>query len=287
MAEKKTKIKRESKPLVSILIVNYKTKKITADTIDSILADISLTRTSTKDKIKIEIILVDNNSNDGSVSYLKKRFKNQVQFIQTKRNIGFGPANNLAANSALGRYLFFLNSDTLVQEQCIEKIVRFLDGHPEYGVVGPKVLLKNKKDIQPASFGKFPSLSRVLFRNSTVKRPRLDERFVCTNTDWVTGAAMMIPAEIFWAVGGFDPRFFMYFEDQDLCADIKKLGFQTAVLNDAEMIHLVGKSMKKSKQKYAIYDNSQEQYYLKHYGWLKTSLMVTLRWPWKIIRALR
>ena len=220
------------------------------------------------------------------MSFLKKKFKNKVKFISARRNIGFGPANNLAANQAVGLYLFFLNSDTLVQPGCIQSLTHFLDHNAEFGIVGPSVYLKNKKDIQPGSFGKFPSLSRVLLRTATPAKPKLNKSFDFTKTDWITGAAMMVPQNIFWAAGGFDSRYFMYFEDQDLCADINKLGYKTGIVHNAAIVHLVGKSMKKSRQKFSIYDQSQEQYYLKHYGWFKTSLLIILRWPWKLFRSI-
>jgi len=287
MPDKKTKLVKTSDPLVSVIVVNYKTKKITADTISSILADKGLSLKAEDDKTQIEIILVDNNSEDDSVQFLRKKFRGKVTFISAKRNIGFGPANNLAANQARGTYLFFLNSDTLVQSNCIQNLTHFLDHNPEYGVVSPTIYLKGLKNIQPASFGKFPSLSRIIFRTSFMKRPKLNLSFTSTETDWVTGAAMMIPKDVYWAVGGFDSRYFMYFEDQDLCADIKKLGYKVAVVHNSSIVHLVGKSMKKGSAKTKIYDLSQEQFYLKHYGWFKTSLMIVLRWPWKLIRAVR
>ncbi|MDO8472097.1 MAG: glycosyltransferase family 2 protein [bacterium] len=273
-------------PVVSIIIVNYKTAKLTSDAVNSLLTDTSLSIHGAEGRTPIEIIVIDNASADGSAAKLEQDFGDRITLLTTERNLGFGPANNLGATQAKGLYLFFLNSDTLELHGAVTTLVAFLDRHPGYGVVGPKVLLPDKETIQPASFGRFPTLTRTLRRTSAVKKPQLDLRFVCTDTDWVTGAALMITAAVFWNTGGFDQRYFMYFEDQDVCANVIKMGAKIAVVHDAAIVHFGGQSLPNGKKKYEYYDHSQEQFFLKHYGWLKTGLMVCLRFPWKIWRSL-
>lgn len=263
---------------VSIIILNYKTKKLTADCVNSVLDN--------KPNSSHEIIVVDNASNDGSVPYLEKRFGKRIKIVETKRNLGFGPGNNLGAKDATGYYLLFLNSDTIVQPEAIDTLINFADKHPEYGAMGPAVMLKNNKDVQPASFGKLPNIWRLLARNTTSKKPHLDSRFVCTETEWLTGAALLIPNEVYWAVGGFDSRYFMYFEDQDICANILKLGYEICVVNDARIIHLGGQSIINTKKRNSYYDESQEQFFIKHHGLITTWLMVALRLPWKLVRSI-
>lgn len=277
---------KQLEPVVSIIIVNYKTAKLTSSAVNSLLTDTTLSIHGAEGRTPIEIIVVDNASDDGSAAKLESEFGDRITLLTTERNLGFGPANNLGAGQAKGRYLFFLNSDTLELHGAVTTLVAFLDRHPEYGVVGPKVVLKDQQTIQPASFGRFPTLTRTVRRNSGVKRPRLDLRFVCTDTDWVTGAALMITNDVFWGTGGFDQRYFMYFEDQDVCANVKYTGLKVAVVHDAAIVHFGGQSLPNGKKKYEYYDHSQEQFWLKHYGWLKTGLMVCLRFPWKIWRSL-
>lgn len=271
-------------PVVSVIIVNYKTADLTLDAINSLLEDNSLTIHGAESRLPIEIIVVDNASDDGSAEKIEKHFKDRITLITTARNLGFGPANNLGASRARGTYLFFLNSDTIELHGAVATLAAFLDRHPDYAIVGPKVLLKDRKTVQPASFGTFPTLSRTLTRRNNRQKITFDTRFVSTDTDWVTGAALMVTSEAFWASGAFDNRYFMYFEDQDVCANVKKLGLKVGVVHDAAIVHLGGKSLAKGKKKYEYYDTSQEQFFLKHYGWFKTALLVAARLPWKLLR---
>lgn len=297
---KHTALKRETEtPVVSVIILNYKTKKLTIDCINSLLADQSLSVSAANGKthqqtskqlpvnqLSIEIIVVDNASDDDSVSTIQQTFGQTIKLIAAERNLGFGPGNNLGAAQASGTYLFFLNSDTLVKPAAVNELVKFLDRHQDYGLVGPKVLLPDAKTVQPASFGKMPTLNRLITRSYVLRKPKLDIRFLSTDVDWVTGAALMMPHDLFSAIGGFDSRYFMYFEDQDLALTVKKSGLKVAVVHEAEILHLGGKSIKRPQIRWQYYDQSQERFFLKHYGWFKTYLMVLLRLPWKLMRRL-
>lgn len=275
MAEKRAKRPRrqtEEKLVdVSIVVLNFNTKKLTVECVESIIA--------TTKSSEYEIIVVDNASTDGSVEYLKKKLPKKVKLVVAARNLGFGPGNNLGVQSAKGDYLFFVNSDTILLPGCVDNLVAFADAADDYSILGPRVLLDDKKTIQPASFGWLPNLYRTIFRRS--QKNVLNNSHLNTDTEWVTGAALFIPRNLFEQVGGFDSRYFMYFEDQDLCASVVSRGGKITVVHDAEIIHLGGKSIGKKKVRYQYYDASQVKYFLKHEGVLATGLMILFRLPWR------
>jgi len=272
-----TKLKHSRKELVlSVIVLSFDTKDLTLACLDSLF--------NKHPSFGWEVIVVDNASTDGSFTEIKKRFGRQVKLIRTVRNIGFGPGNNLGVEEANGQYLLFLNSDTLVEPGSLDNLVEFADQHPTYGIVAPQVLLKNKRFIQPASHGRLPTLWHLLTRNSGNKKSIPNKDLVVIDTEWVTGAALMIPTKLFIYLGGFDSRYFMYFEDQDLCATVKNEGYDIGVVTKSKIIHLGGKSLVNKKKRYEYYDESQTKFFLKHHGWLQTIILVVLRLPWQIIR---
>jgi len=260
---------------VSVIVLNFNTPKLTVSCVKSVIAH-------TKN-IAYEIIVVDNASTDDSVSQFKKQLPKTVKLVVAERNLGFGPGNNLGSQAARGDYLFFINSDTLIETNCIAALTHFADLHPEYPLVGPTVLMPKTKTVQPASFGKLPSLWRLITRQQNAPC-KIDQRLDYSETEWVTGAAIFILADVFIAVGGFDSRFFMYFEDQDLAAGVRSLGGKVAVVHAAEIIHLGGKSIGKKKVRFQYYDESQVKYFMKHRGLIVTGLLLLLRLPWRLLR---
>lgn len=273
----KTAIPTQPKPIdASVIILNFNTPKLTIDCVNSVI-------THTK-HVSYEIIVVDNGSSDDSLKQFTKQLPKKVTVVNVERNLGFGPGNNVGAQAAQGDYLFFINSDTLFTENCLASLTKFADLHPEFPIIGPVVYLPKSTTIQPASFGKLPTLSRLLTRRQN-SRCTLNERQEYTATEWVTGAALFITTDVFFDVGGFDSRFFMYFEDQDLCATVRTLGGQVAVVNAAHIIHLGGKSISKKKIRFQHYDESQLKYFLKHRGLIVAGLLLMLRWPWRWLRS--
>lgn len=260
---------------VSVIVLNYNTPKLTLDCVKSVIAHTQGTA--------FEIIVVDNASTDDSRVYLKKHLPKSVKLVTAERNLGFGPGNNLGADAAVGEYLFFINSDTLLESNCLAALTAFADQHPQYPLLGPVVQLPKTHAIQPASFGKLPTLARLLSRQQNAPCT-IDESQEYTETEWVTGAALFIAADVFIAAGGFDSRYFMYFEDQDLCAAVQKLGGAIAVVHAAQIIHLGGKSIGKKNVRYHYYDESQVRYFMKHHGYIATALLIMLRWPWRLVR---
>jgi len=266
---------------LSIIIVHHKSQDITFDCIKSIKELVS--------GISYEVIIVDNSH---GAEYriqntdISKMLSPSTFYLLPSTNKGFGAGNNLGAKKANGEYLLLLNPDTIVFDDSIEKMLSFIKKHDEIGAL-TCLLGPDKKTLQKNFFGKFQSLFSVTFRHYNYQKidPPAGGRKDFFYTDIVTGAALMIKKDIFEKLGGFDERFFMYLEDDDLCKRLVDAGYKNAVLNTAKIIHLEGKSISKNKERKKIYYQSQNLYWQKHNGFLPTLLMRMIRFPYKLIRT--
>lgn len=253
---------------LSIVIVNYNTKKLLADTIQSVI--------DTVDSTKYEIIVVDNASTDGSIEMLNKQYPN-VNLIENKDNLGFSKANNIGIKQASGRYILILNSDTKVLDQCFEKCLEYMDSNIHVGVLGCKLLLASGKLDHACKRG-FPtpeaSLYYILkfhklfpaskrFGQYTLNYLPIDE---INEVDALTGAFMMVRKEVIDKIGLLDETFFMYGEDLDWCFRIKEAGYKVIYYPEAVTIHYKGGSSKRKRYK-TIYEFHRAMYifYNKHY----------------------
>jgi len=253
---------------LSIIIVNYNTKKLLEDTIQSVIANVFL--------IEYEIIVVDNASSDGSNEMVKQQYP-QVKLIENKDNLGFPKANNLGIKEALGQYILLLNSDTKVLDNCIESCLNYMDTNIDVGALGCKLLLANGKLDHACKRG-FPtpeaSLYYILklhklfpankrFGQYTLNYLPIDE---INEVDALTGAFMLVRKEVINKVGLLDETFFMYGEDLDWCFRIKESGYKVIYYPKAITIHYKGGSSKRKRYK-TIYEFHRAMYifYNKHY----------------------
>ena len=261
----------QTKPKVSIIIVNYKSSKEVVECIASIF--------NSKPEIAFEIILVDN---DEDASYKKKLKKilTKVDYIKSGKNIGFGAGNNLGAKNASGEFLFFLNPDTLVEKGAIEALYRFLSKHKDVGMVSPLLTdVKHKpfdsmsrKELTPLNALYSFSLVRKIIPNMSIYNDaslkNWDKKdFLRVNT--VPGAALMISKKLFEEVRGFDEKIFLYFEENDLSKRVGSLGYKFFLIPQAKIIHKVGKSTQYLNKKEKTFAKSRFYYLKKHYGFLR------------------
>jgi len=237
----------------SIIIINYNTLEYTQNCLDSIFANLPVEM--------FELILVDNNSPDGSGQILKEKYCDRVKTILNNQNLGFGAANNQGAKIAQGEYLWFLNSDTLIDNVNLEEIDKIFKNNQKLGVTSVDLLMENRKR-QSYAFGEFLSLKNLLKRGNNIGK----ECSGYYKVDWLTGASMIVRREIFNKVSGFDEKFFMYFEDMDLCKRIKESGFEIWFLKSYSIIHFGGKSAVNFEKMKSDYYISQDYFFLKHYG---------------------
>ena len=197
--------------------------------------------------------MVDNASFDRSPQMVEKEFPG-VKLIRNKENLGFAKANNQAIRLSKGRYILLLNSDTVVLDGALGKMVEFMNDHPEAGAAGCK-LLDSKKNLQK-SINKFPSLLCQCWGKSLLPAifPKIKFSYVIDQpdfysttqeVDWITGAFLILSMSAIKQIGFLDEDFFMYGEDTDLCWRIKKGGWKVYFYPGTKVVHLGGVSIKK------------------------------------------
>jgi len=260
---------------VSIIIVNYRVEKELIACISSIL--------KSKSKVSIEIIVVDNDRKSNLKTKLIEKFK-QVRYIKSQRNLGYGGGNNLGAKYALGNYLFFLNPDTLILDNKIDKLIKFIESNSSIGIVAP-LLLNNRGIAYPQgnkNLGVKEGIIALSFINKIFPKNKISEKYFLSNwnksslkeVDVVPGTAFIIKKTLFEQVKGFDEKFFLFFEEFDLCKRIKKLGYKLYINPILKITHNWGASTKKSDLNIKnIFKKSRFYYFKKHYGLVSAFLV--------------
>lgn len=240
----------------SIVIVNYNTKKFLRKCLKSLPAN-------------TEVIVVDNNSSDGSSQMIKKEFV-KVKLIENKRNLGFAKAVNQALRQARGKYVLLLNPDTEVIGNALEKIVEFARKHPEVGVVGGR-LIDPDGTIQGSCFHQLTILNAIKefwLRQKGVFQKYAPKTKKPVEVEAVVGACMLIPKKVIDKVGLFDERYFLYFEDLDFCRRVRGMDLKIYYLPKAEFIHYhgaSGKEIPRQTRQWLIQSSKIYNGPLKHY----------------------
>lgn len=228
------------RPKLSIIILNYNTKKLVKQAIKSI-----------KTNISHEIIVVDNASTDGSLDYLKSL--TNIKLVSLQKNLGFAAGNNHGLKKAKGKYFLLLNSDTKIFPNTLEKCLQYLDNNPRVGILTPKLVLSDGA-IDLSCHRGFPtpanSLAYFIKLEQTFPNIKLLSGYHQTwkdfdtthQVDAVSGASMFIRALVVKQIGYLDERFFMYAEDIDFCYRSKLAGWKTVYFPHAKVLHLKGSS---------------------------------------------
>jgi len=227
--------------------------------------------------LQAQVIVIDNNSSDNSINYLQPRFPS-IHFLANKENTGFGRACNQGIKLAKGKYVLFLNPDTIVPEDCFKKCIAFFESHPDAGALGIKMLdgggsfLKESKRSFPSpktSLYKLFGLSKLFPRSKTFSKYHLGNLDENENhqVDVLAGAFMMVRKEVLDGTGGFDEVFFMYGEDVDLSYRIQKTGYKNYYFSGSNIIHFKGESTRKGSLNYVrLFYNAMSVFVGKHYG---------------------
>jgi GT2 family glycosyltransferase len=208
------------------------------------------------------VFVVDNNSVDGSVALIREKFP-QVILIQNKKNAGFSVANNQALRVSRGRYVLLLNPDTVVQEDTFEKVLAFMDSHPDAGGLGIKMLdgkgnflpeSKRGLPVPSVAFYKIFGLAKLFPNSKKFGQYHLTylDRNKSHPVDVLSGAFMLMRKEALDKVGLLDETFFMYGEDIDLSYRLTQGGYKNYYFADSSIIHYKGESTKKSSINYVI-----------------------------------
>jgi GT2 family glycosyltransferase len=275
---------------LSVTICSWNTRDYLDRCIESVLTQ--------ADGVALEIIVIDNASEDGSAEMVEQKYPN-VRLIRNQENRGFGAGHNQGFAIAEGEFLMPLNSDAVVHESCFERLIAFLREHPDVGIAAPKLL--NPDGSLQYSCRRFPTPAAALFRNTLLGKLFPNNRFAreylmqdwdhCEprDVDWVSGAAFCFRASVYRAIGGFDERFFMYLEDVDLCKRVHEAGYRVVYVPNAVVTHVIGASTDRvANRMIRQFHKSMLLYYAKHHlsraplplrpvYWLMAALFVWLR----------
>jgi len=247
---------------LSIILVNYNTKELTRKCLESVFSSVA--------SYKFEIILSDNGSTDGSVEMIRDKFP-QVKLIENKANLGFSKGNNVAIKQASGRLILLLNTDTEIRPDTLDLSIKYMDGHPDVGILGAKILLPDGK-LDEACRRRFPnpwnSFLRLFgfreFSDYNYQNISVDQEM---EVDAVVGAYLMIRKSVIEKIGLLDEEYFMYGEDLDWCWETKKAGFKIVYYPRAEITHYkYGSSQQIPFRTSRMAHTAMKIFYRKHYA---------------------
>ncbi len=260
---------------LSIIIVNYNVKYFTEQCLYSVERACN--------SLLAEIIVVDNCSTDNSKIYLSEKFTN-VQFIWNKENLGFSKANNMGLQQACGEYILFLNPDTIIPEDCLDKCLSFYCRQKDIGALGIR-MIDGAGDFLKESKRSFPSISTSFFKLSGLAavfpHSAMFARYYLGNlpdnisqpVPVLSGAFMMAETALLKKMRGFDEAFFMYGEDIDLSYRIQKAGYKNYYFSESTILHFKGKSTQKATLKYVrLFYGAMVLFVQKHYSFSRALL---------------
>lgn len=237
-------------PIVSIIIVSYNTREL--------LHDCLLSLKKVVDELPFEIIVSDNGSSDGSVELIKKSFPDVI-LIENNKNLGYAAGNNKARKIAKGRYILFLNSDTVVKANSIKESVSFLDNQKDVGALTCKVVLRNG-ELDPDTRRSFPTpwialthfsgLDRLFPKSSILSRYwyGFKDPNSTHEIEVLQGAFCLVRKDLLDRIGWFDEDYFLDGEDIDLCWRIQKAGYKIIYYPKVSIIHVKGASKGKRQK---------------------------------------
>lgn len=280
----------------SLIIVSYNT----ADILNECLTHLF----QYSENEDMEVFVVDNASSDGSAAMVKKHFSH-VHLIENRINMGFAAANNQAYKLARGDYIILLNPDAFITPGTIKNAILFMENHPECGLAGGRLVnLKGRLDPSarrfPNSINKFFTLSGLSDRYPSSKIiGRGDFKFFDHNSvmevDWVPGTFTIYRKKMLVSLSGklFDERFYIYYEETDLCLRAKSNGWKVFFIPDAQVIHVGGASAKKRAD--LTYDKGGSQvlkfrmrseylYFRKNYGIFSVLANAGVETGWHMLR---
>jgi N-acetylglucosaminyl-diphospho-decaprenol L-rhamnosyltransferase len=277
----------ERPPDLSIIVVNWNVRELLRRCLESIAAG--------GERWGLEVVVVDNASDDGSVEMVRREFP-WVRLVASPVNLGFTGGNNLGMADSRGRYLLLLNPDTEIVGDSLSRMLAYMEAHPEVGALGPKLLYPDGS-VQ-SSRRRFPTL-KTMFLESTILQqwwPENDtlQRYyildrpddVTQEVDWLRGACLLIRRRALEEIGPLDERFFMYFEELDWCRRCRQSGWQVVYLPAAEVIHHEGGSSSQVVAARHLYFQRSKLYYTRKWMGgqaaevLRLFLLATYAWQW-------
>lgn len=246
------------RPDISVIIVSFNTRELTLSCLKSVYAS--------RDAGRIEVVVVDNASTDGSRDAIRKEFPD-VELIENTSNLGFSAASNVGLDKATGTYFLILNSDTELRPDGLKLLKGFMETHSQAGAAGPRLVYDDgttqpSADSEPNLLTEFlhlfgfrrlipgetarriaaPALSKVSGKTIGTYFETYSGSLEPREVDCVSGACIIVRAAVIANVGGLDSKFFMYMEDMDWCMRIKETGAKVYYVPEVEVVHHVGMS---------------------------------------------
>ncbi len=269
---------------LAIIVVSYNTRQMTIDCLRSVIAETGET--------DYELIVVDNESSDGSADAIAKEFPH-IKLIRPGENLGFAAANNLAADQTRSDLILLLNPDTVVLDNAIDRLVRFAENYPEARIWGGRNLFGDRR-LDPTSCWRRMTPWNVLCQTAGLSRafpnsPIFNseayggwQRDDIRQVDIICGCFLLIERSLWDSLGGFDKTFFMYGEEADLCLRAKRAGATPMVTPDATIIHYGGVSETVKSDKMIRLLCAKARLVQRHWSPLTRDLGLTLLalWPW-------
>ncbi len=260
-----------------MIIVNYHTESLLGECLKSFYLQANHS--------KCEIIIVDNNEDQGKVKYIQDVFPD-IKLIESRRNVGFSAGCNLGLQDARGEYILLLNPDTRLSFEALSCMLDFMESHPEAGIIGPQLLdEKGSLHALPSCSGIFPSPLQAFFEYTNLRRFFPKYRLVKDYflTDWdrcsirevamVQGACFLIKSKVIAEIGKLDERFFLYWEETDWCLRAHKKGWKIFYIPFAQCVHFGGQSMGRERFHDYHFFRSMYRFHSKHYGIVSSVLL--------------
>ena len=262
-------------PELAVVVVSHDTRELLLRALASVPVDAS------------EVVVVDNASTDGSAEAVRRAFPG-VRVIESPDNTGYGAAANLGMAACSAPCVLLLNSDTLVRPGALRALADYLARHPRAGLAGPR--LENPDGTLQRSCFDFLGTARLGIEKSVLGRwlaavPALRDRWLIHHgphdrprtAPWVLGAALALRREAFAAVGGFDPAFFLYGEEVDLCYRLWRAGWEVHFTPGATVVHVGGASSAAARARMEVQRvDSARLFYRRHYSPVRAALLDTL-----------
>ncbi len=243
---------------MSVIIVNFNVQHFLEQCLLSVLE-------ATKN-IHSEIIVVDNNSTDGSCAMLLKKFP-EVALIRNSENLGFSKSNNQGVDRAIGEYILILNPDTVLGENIFEKILTYSESKNDFGALGVR-FIDGTGNFLPECKRNFPSV-RIAFRKLLGFSNKYYANHIDENenkvVDILSGAFMLLKRDVYLENGGFDEDYFMYGEDVDLSYTLSSRGYSNYYFGETTIIHYKGESTIKDKPYLKNFYGAMQIFYKKHF----------------------
>ncbi|MCA8943496.1 MAG: glycosyltransferase family 2 protein [Planctomycetes bacterium] len=267
-------------PVLSVVVLSWNTKELTLACLGALRADPT--------RQLREIIVIDNASHDGSADAIAEAYP-EVVLVRNEENRGYSGGNNQGVRIAEGKFVCLLNSDTEVRPGALDQLVEFLEQHPGYGAVGPR-LVSPDGSIQTACM-RFPGLlTAIVFDTIWGKFPPgkwIQDRYFMRgfdhrssrDVDQPPGACLVMHRAEYEQVGGLDEELWLFFNDVDLCRRLWRSGRRIRYFAEAEVMHHEGASTKSFAAFVTMWHRNRMAYYRKHYGdWVLPLLRLVVRW---------